>query len=149
MAQASWPLASTPLIACTSVLAHWLLSRHCSLQILLYHHKCIQKRSPVTRSWGILISERCILPKHTLLEIRTAVLCAGRWIPPTCGLRERADVLFSSCSVRARYQIEGGVKGDDGLLIMRAGASYYYESARTLLSSGRQSSRCAEDQIKI
>ena len=129
------PLASTPSIACTSFLAHWLLSRHCSLQTFFYHHKCIQKRSSVTRSWSILISKRCILPKHTLLEIRTAVLCAGPWIPPTCDLRERADVLFSTCSIRARYQIERKCEGDDGLLIMRARASYYYESARTLLAS--------------
>ena len=32
-------------------------------------------------------------------------------------------------------RLRGGVKGVDGLLIMRAGASYYYESARTLLAS--------------
>ena len=136
MAQVSWPLASTPSIACTSVRGQGLLLRHCSLQTSFYHLKCMQERSTVTRSWSIIISERCILPKHTLLETRTAVLCAGRWIPPTCDLRERADFVFSNFSVRARYQIESSMcEGVDGLLIMRAGDSYNYESARTLLAS--------------
>ncbi len=105
-ASALRPFISITWTACTS------LPAQCSLAALLsttplHTHKCIQKRSSVMR-FRRVSNQRALhlLPEHTSLEGCTAVLCAGRWIPPTCDLRERADVLFSSCSVRAEYQIE-------------------------------------------
>lgn len=111
-------------------------SLHCSLQ---------PSSSPplhTSKEYGLEIPEDfqsasdAFLPIHTLLESRTAVPCAGRWIPPKCELQGRADKLFSSYSVRKRYQIEMHKevrRGDEKM--MRAQGTYYYESACTVLAS--------------
>ena len=62
-----------------------------------------------------------------------------RWSVDTAEVRSarKSRCLFSSCSLRARYQIERPERygGGNDLLIMRAGDSYYYESACIVLAN--------------
>ena len=74
---------------------------------------------------------------HTSLESRTAVLCAGRWIPPKCDLRERADVFFPVALRERDTRLRDLRRYGEGhdLLVMRARDSYHYESACILLAN--------------